>query len=1314
MGFTVYVNDVLNTTAFDITVNSIMNGFGTATFSIPNVHIVTSEGARATWVGYMDAPVNIKIYAETTILKFEGHIKTVTGDHTLIIHCEDKTAKLEWYNIPSTKTNFKLATGKVASAPTGVFIDCEDDNGVPTTFTADQFNGKYLILSDATKAISNEECKHANFGDDIIGYDEAHSAAFAETNDYHEVKWGTGDADRWELQYRNSAAGTQYMLVNLDLVNFTIPKTAIIDHITIKYYLYVRTYVSALSTLKNTSLAVLNVFSPDNDITHAKNCNGSTVKYSSVVGFIDNTCYREADIPVGTNWAKFCTKGDDFYEGCWFGFKVQTVDDTDLSYFILKWAGAEVTVYFDTEEFDTINEAIIDTTATEITITTDLNAIGVAEGDSFAVGESMDSAYESLYHTTLSLPDNLPILHINNEILIARGIAEVYEGISAYALFTTLNKLNAYEFFLKYDDNTLRALKEADITLDGGALTGFSEIGDFEIQDDVFGNIDVFWSAQTDENNPAQVTTGIDNPKTFTAKRKDILTYAEAKRVGDELAIKCAAHHRSIPLTFDSWKNLCVGYLYDITINGTVYSDQICRRASFEWKNGQYKIQGYFGGGKTPPDESLAIAIGAIDHRIADVENIATTSNLKVSRVVGSGVPSGHKATHENGGADEISIDASQITSGSIPDARIADDLTLTNITQITNRSHTSLSDIGVHTHAQLDTHMTALDAVIASIGVAEGLATLDTLGYLDDEQIPGYLVTGLHFVDSWDASAGTYPSIVGLENGDFYVCSIAGTVLGIVFAIGDYIIFDADAGGFDFIKGIDGNFYGYKVDTALLKAHSAIVRKISIRPKMPWEIAHIIVFPYDMTEVNNPFDETYIYYFSAVNLNVDVLEAEGALENVLKVENITNGTSPSVNFSLIPSGSHASVGDIDAWLKYESSACITEDTINSKGFMYWIETPQGTHYIHIGLNGANYQILVYDKNNSLITTYNSAIAITTWVHLSVHVYFSAGAIKCTIYENDIAVISAQTIFATGTEINVFDLAIMAKYDAGGLAGNFICAPASPQYNTDYVLRSNYITDYTQPIISTILDSGDAFSDVDTALMTAAAINDRISAVITTEVIQDIVGAMFSGNTETACSVDYQDADGTIDVVLKNDAAATITQIDTATLIADDDTIIPTAKQLAKALMIGSANYTYVPMMFWAGTEVGKVDWINGISNVDGTEMYVNFYLPIPVSRGGLKLYATGHRVTLCDADTGDYITASYLVGMTSAGQTNLWTDASDYGNAADGKGTYTYANAAVDLSTYNAVLIQLWCNPLTNAGDLEIAAVELKCYYAT
>lgn len=59
-----------------------------------------------------------------------------------------------------------------------------------------------------------------------------------------------------------------------------------------------------------------------------------------------------------------------------------------------------------------------------------------------------------------------------------------------------------------------------------------------------------------------------------------------------------------------------------------------------------------------------------------------------------------------------------------------------------------------------------------------------------------------------------------------------------------------------------------------------------------------------------------------------------------------------------------------------------------------------------------------------------------------------------------------------------------------------------------------------------------------------------ITATLTNEQVQDIVGGMVSGNTETLITVTYQDSDGTIDFVVDNDLAnysnATSAFIDTA------------------------------------------------------------------------------------------------------------------------------------------------------------------------
>ena len=64
---------------------------------------------------------------------------------------------------------------------------------------------------------------------------------------------------------------------------------------------------------------------------------------------------------------------------------------------------------------------------------------------------------------------------------------------------------------------------------------------------------------------------------------------------------------------------------------------------------------------------------------------------------------------------------------------------------------------------------------------------------------------------------------------------------------------------------------------------------------------------------------------------------------------------------------------------------------------------------------------------------------------------------------------------------------------------------------------------------------------------------------LSTEEVQDIVGAMFSGNTETNITVTYQDADGTIDLVSTdtvythpNHTGEVTSTADGATVIADD------------------------------------------------------------------------------------------------------------------------------------------------------------------
>ena len=79
----------------------------------------------------------------------------------------------------------------------------------------------------------------------------------------------------------------------------------------------------------------------------------------------------------------------------------------------------------------------------------------------------------------------------------------------------------------------------------------------------------------------------------------------------------------------------------------------------------------------------------------------------------------------------------------------------------------------------------------------------------------------------------------------------------------------------------------------------------------------------------------------------------------------------------------------------------------------------------------------------------------------------------------------------------------------------------------------------------------DVFAVVDTdagQTKKITAVNLKSYAGVTTEAVQDIVGAMFSSNTETDISATYEDADGTIDLVVSVSASNLPTGIDAAKL----------------------------------------------------------------------------------------------------------------------------------------------------------------------
>ena len=154
-----------------------------------------------------------------------------------------------------------------------------------------------------------------------------------------------------------------------------------------------------------------------------------------------------------------------------------------------------------------------------------------------------------------------------------------------------------------------------------------------------------------------------------------------------------------------------------------------------------------------------------------------------------------------------------------------------------------------------------------------------------------------------------------------------------------------------------------------------------------------------------------------------------------------------------------------------------------------------------------------------------------------------------------------------------------------------------------------------------------------------------------------------------------------------------------------------TQAQLEDLLMYGSANAAWVSCPFeLARYYTWAVMHVEGyIYNTGTSQPYIYYALPLPTTKGSLKLYISGSKIELLDADATNYIAATRVFGM--IGTTS---DIVDQDNTAKNtSGTKTDTFTAIDMSGYNITKVQLSC-PVADANKLKIYGVSLQCYYDT
>ena len=151
------------------------------------------------------------------------------------------------------------------------------------------------------------------------------------------------------------------------------------------------------------------------------------------------------------------------------------------------------------------------------------------------------------------------------------------------------------------------------------------------------------------------------------------------------------------------------------------------------------------------------------------------------------------------------------------------------------------------------------------------------------------------------------------------------------------------------------------------------------------------------------------------------------------------------------------------------------------------------------------------------------------------------------IHVNNITSVPASAVpWSSGNEFDNDNKGIVPNPGSTGTTvkylredGNWIVPPDTQPLSTEQVqdIVGAMFSGNTETNVSISYEDSDGTLDVIGEIGASDIANFK-----TEEQIQDIVGAMFSGNTETNTSVTYQDADGTIDVVTTLDGAPLTTE----------------------------------------------------------------------------------------------------------------------------------------------------------------------------
>lgn len=550
------------------------------------------------------------------VLKFEGFIEKVIPSQTdLQIECRDLSAKLEQNILSQDKvigTDFILFEGKVASTPASTTLAIEDGDGNAVTWTEDEYNDQFLIISQNDSSLEEEVFENGTNG--YVGFANSLNGWTQVAGDYTDVTQSDG-ADFWHV--RNASGVTSgYMAISLDAVQHTINKAFPLKRIFIRVGAILSLASKALLDILNERYIAVSVYAGTafetaqyigGNIYYRDNWNTQTIAIG-VNGWID----------IAANPTTFFSQGGSYWEGGYV-FIVMTapsIAHTDSTDFI-KWYGLEVKLEYTDTSYTETND-IITSNSTGGNITCDdsegnpinFNTRGVTEGDKIMIASSLAHAFSLVGEGVIGTPTNLTISYPT----FTEGYGKRFNGIDSFEFWLELCKHKDLIWYVDYrNSNTLTAKLRSALTAESTALTGFNT-WNITVENQSYSMIVIFWK----NGYVTQPTNNLNTPLLYKETRKDLLTEQEAITYASDLATKFATPAYAIVLTYDTFIDVQVGYeVATITIDGIEYTNQMVRRVVYEQDSalGPFSTKIYLGRGFTPNDEAIGRKIKLLERK---------------------------------------------------------------------------------------------------------------------------------------------------------------------------------------------------------------------------------------------------------------------------------------------------------------------------------------------------------------------------------------------------------------------------------------------------------------------------------------------------------------------------------------------------------------------------------------------------------------------------------------------------------------------------------------------------------------------------